>query len=295
MKRRDFLLSTVGASAAMAIRAVADPRKLQGTLVRYAAPVSCIGDSHVNVGFAYDSLPSTRFPSLLASGLQTALSRNFKAVNWGFSGDTTRSATYSGTTYPGISNRLGCITGKNYVPALVVLYGTTNNWTCINAGGSFTDGTSATTANVDENVTLVDLKAIIDALVAFGVQRIIVGGYHLRNFSTGGDVTAGVINAEPSMTGSNPGTFGHGCRWAQYQAALYGSTTYPGKVAFCDFYAAFKTRLESQAPAQIGVDTYLHVATQNTHLNDRGNQWIADAISSTVQAQSGWSAALQAV
>ena len=295
MNKRKFIQSIAGIGAATAIRAFADPRKLQGTLSRYAAPISCIGDSNVNVNGSYDRLPSSMFPTLLASTLQTALSRNFKAVNWGFSGDTTRSATYSGTTYPGIRDRLSCITGKNYVPALVVLYGTTNNWTCINSSGSFTDGTSATTANVDENVTLVDLKAIIDALVAFGVQRIVVGGYHLRNWSSGGDVTAGVINAEPSLTGANPGTFGAGARWAQYQAYLYGAATYPGKVIWCDFYAAFKTRLEAEAPAQIGVDTYLHVTTSNVHLNDRGNQWVADALSAAIRAQSGWASALQSV
>jgi len=288
LSRRNFL----AASAAIAAPVMAAPRILQGTLVRNPARVACIGDSNVNVNGSYGRLMSSMFPTLLQTTLEAEVGRPFKGINWGWSGDTTRASTYSATTYPGILNRLACITGKSYVPELVVIYGTTNNWTCINAGGSFTAGPSTTTADVDEDVTLEDLKDIIDALVTFGVQRIVVCGYHLRNWASGGDVTAGVINTEPSLVGANPGTFGAGARWAQYQAAQYGISTYSGKVAWCDLYAKFKTRLEADAPAQIGVDTYLHVAASNVHLNDTGNLWVADAITEVVAAQSGWSTAL---
>lgn len=268
------------------------PRKLATTYTKTPAVMPCMGDSHTmrhsNGVQAYDN-----YPTVLAALLETASGRPVAEYNVGIAGDTSRAASGgSWTTSVGMKERIASITGREFTSTPIgVLYVSTNNWSAVTAGATLT-GYAGTAADVDEDVTLPDVISLATSMLEFGVTNLVVVGYHLRNWSTGGDVTAGTINIEPSLVGANPGTFGHGSRWAAYKAVQTLAATYPGRVAFCDLYAAFKARLEADAPASIGVDSYLHVETGDTHLNARGLQWVADAIQGTIEAQSGWIAAV---
>lgn len=269
------------------------PSKFQPTYTKAAALIAALGDSHT-LNYSYDVRQAGFYPALLADLLTEETGRQIAARNWGISGDTSRATTTGGswtTATVGMLERVAMVT-RIEVPKLVVLYCSSNDYTCISAGGAFPAHPGVTTTTVSSVVTLPSVTAIVDDLIAAGVERIVLVGYHVRNWASGGDVTAGVIRTEPSLNSDPGAVFGDSSRWANYQAYVTAAAAYPGKIAWCDLYAAFKTRLEAEAPAQIGVDAYLHVGTGNTHLNSRGEQWVADAIADTIVAMTGWITAL---
>lgn len=270
------------------------PRKIQTSWTKAPAWIHAIGDSHC-LNYAYDVRQTEFFPHVLAGLLATQTSRAVAAANFGISGDTSIISVAGGTwtATPGMLTRFACITEKR-VPDLAIIYGTTNDYSAIAAGGSFAMAPGATTTTVSSLVTLVNLKAMIDSLVASGCARIVIPGYHLLNWSSGGDVTTGVINTEPDIEVDPGAVFGASTRWAQKQSYDYGIAAYPGKLIWVDLYAAFKTRLEADYPASIGTDAFLHVAASNTHLNVTGQSWVADAICDAVVAE-GWDDELAAL
>jgi hypothetical protein len=271
--------------------------KPQSSYTKAPLEIHALGDSHTrNMG--YDMSATMFYPTRLAALLETATGRPWIARNYGIAGDTSRETATGGTwttASPGMIDRIDCIAGRTRVPDLAVIYCSSNNWSAMTLGGSFVDGGAVAAADVDEDVTLPDLQSMVDALIDAGIERVVVVGYHVLNWATGGHITAGAVDAEIDLDGANPGTYGLGSLWAASQAVDALAVTYPGKVAFCDLYAFFKTRLESATySAQIGVDTFYHVGTGDSHLNSTGEQWVADAIAATVTAQ-GWNTALSAL
>ena len=68
---------------------------------------------------------------------------------------------------------------------------------------------------------------------------------------------------------------------------------HPGKVAFCDLYAAmYQVSTNPTNPFYVagkaGVDAFWHIGNGNTHLNALGNQIVASAFLATIQAQASW-------
>ena len=259
------------------------PRKIAASYTKAPVWIGAMGDSHVQ-NVAYDVRRGQFLPDVLAASLADETGRAVAARNCGIDGDTTRvsaaGGTWPGTT--GMRERFGALT-RFGVPDLGIIYGGTNDYTAIVLGGSFAAYPGVTTATVSATVTKANLQWLGEQLLAAGCPRVLIGGYHLRNFASGGDVTSGVIDTEASLLVDPGAVFGASTRYAQYQAYLAVAAAYPEvgsvpRVVWCDFYAFLKTHLETEAPAQIGVDTYYHVATGNTHLNAVGCALLAEAM-----------------
>lgn len=253
--------------------------KIQTSYTKAPLTIAVIGASHDH-NDSYDVRGDRLHPARFAVTLSGILGRPVRAINLGISGDTTSASTAGGTwttATAGMLNRIGCVT-RYGVPSLVVINPATNDYTCISGGGALTGFSGLTAANVAANATKPNTIAMIDALVGAGVERIIVLGTHLYNFSGGiGDVTAGVIDAQASLTSDPGAVFRDGSNWAGFQAYLDRVAAYPGKIAWCDPYAFFKARLEADYPSWIGDYSKLNVAPGNGHLNATGMQWTADA------------------
>ena len=286
----------------LAVAAVAAPRKLQTTYPKSPLNLTVLGDSHT-LNYSYDVRQTEFYGDVLAGLIQDETSRPIRCVNYGISGDTSYVTTTGGTwttASPGMVNRLGVITNKTSVPALVVLYLSSNDYTCISGGGAFPDYPGVTTANVSTNVTRVGANAIIDGLIGMGVTRIVVCGYHPLNWASGGDVnTPGVdFIATPSLASDPGAVFGKSSRWANYVAVTEWQAANPSiatQVLWCDLFAGFKTIMEAEHASEIGTDTYYHVGTGNTHLNTVGEALLARVVFEAIQtSRPAWLTAIAA-
>jgi hypothetical protein len=270
--------------------AIAAPRKLPTTYTKFPLNLSVLGDSHT-LNYAYDVRQTEFYGDVLAGLVEDEIGRPVRCVNFGISGDTTYVTTTGGTwttASAGMVNRLGAITNRTSVPSLVVIYDSSNDYTCISSGGAFPDFPGVTTANVSTNVTRVGVKLLLDGLVAMGVDRIVVCGYHPLNWATGGDVdTVGVdFIATPSLASDPGAVFGKSSRWANYVAVTEWQAANPSastKVLWCDLFAGFKTIMESEHAAEIGTDSYYHVGTSNTHLNTVGQALLARVVFEAIE------------
>lgn len=272
------------------VAAVAAPRKLPSTYTKAPLNLTVLGDSHT-LNYSYDVRQTEFYGDVLAGLIQNETSRPIRCFNYGISGDTSYVTTTGGswtTASPGMVNRLSVITNKTSVPSLVVLYLSSNDYTCIAGGGAFPAFPGVTTANVSTNVTRVGAKAIIDGLIGMGVTRIVVCGYHPLNWASGGDVdTPGVdFIATPSLASDPGAVFGKSSRWANYVAVTEWQAANPSiatQVLWCDLFAGFKTIMEAEQAAQIGTDTYYHVGTGNTHLNTVGEALLARVVFEAIE------------
>lgn len=115
---------------------------------------------------------------------------------------------------------------------------------------------------------MANIVAIGNALMGAGYSRIIVGGQHYLNFASGGDTLA--VPA-PNLVALRA--------MQQAAAAQLGAL-------YVDFHAYMRALIVDGTYTQ-GDDTAWHVAVGNTHLNNVGEQILADAIYAAMQA-AGW-------
>jgi lysophospholipase L1-like esterase len=116
--------------------------------------------------------------------------------------------------------------------------------------------------------TQANIISIGSALLAAGYRRLIVCGQHYLNFASGGDTVATPLASNATL------------RVEQSAAATALGALY------VDFHAYMRALIVATTYAQ-GDDTAWHVAIGNTHLNNTGEQILADAIYAAMQAQ-GW-------
>jgi lysophospholipase L1-like esterase len=116
--------------------------------------------------------------------------------------------------------------------------------------------------------TQANIISIGSALRAAGYRRLIVCGQHYLNFASGGDTVATPLASNATL------------RVEQSAAATALGALY------VDFHAYMRALIVATTYAQ-GDDTAWHVAIGNTHLNNTGEQILADAIYAAMQAQ-GW-------
>ena len=113
-----------------------------------------------------------------------------------------------------------------------------------------------------------------------GTTYAIVVSTQFVNWSAGGD------------TLNTPGATYATLRTFQQAAATAKATTYPGRVAYCDLYTYMRNLIVAGTYAE--GDHLWHTADMNQHLNVAGEAIVADAVLATIQAQTGWLAALKA-
>lgn len=117
-----------------------------------------------------------------------------------------------------------------------------------------------------------NIGVIGNALKSAGCQKIIVVGRHFDNFAASGDTTSVQLAANQTLRGLQQG------------AATDLSAPY------CDLYTTMAARITGGQDTQ-GSNSW-HVLASNIHLNAYGEQIVAGALLATIQAQSGWLAAL---
>lgn len=231
--------------------------------------VSCMGDS-LTLNYTNGQFPYQYWPKLIQDSLNAA-GANVRVKNFGISGDTTK--TYTGTTTFGMLTRFPTMYQFG-VPKMAIIWGGHND---LSHAGAFVPLPS----NVHNEVTRASIESMVSTLIAQGTAMIVIVGRHLLNYASGGDVTAGVVNAHPTM--DSPPTNLLAAQYKAYQNALAAN---PGKIAFVDMYAYLATHLAAN-PSQIGVDAYYHVTTSNVHFNAFGNTLVAAAVHAQIVATWG--------
>lgn len=116
--------------------------------------------------------------------------------------------------------------------------------------------------------TQTNLVTIGNALKAAGCSRLVVCGQHYLNFASGGDTVGTPLASLVAL------------RALQSAAATMLGALY------VDFHAYMRALIVAGTYTQ-GNDTAWHVAVGNTHLNNTGEQILADAIYAAMQA-AGW-------
>ena len=116
--------------------------------------------------------------------------------------------------------------------------------------------------------TGLNIEAWVDAMIALGVPKIMVIGYHFMNWASGGDTT----------------TTEHPTR-AALRAEQAAAAAAKG-VPYCDTFSHMRAAVQAGAVTQ-GDDLSWHVAIGNTHLNAAGEQAVANAVYDAFVAQ-GW-------
>lgn len=259
-----------------------------------------VGDSHT-YNTSYGQTIRDFYPARLESALRSA-GLAFDSVNKGVSGDTTAniiarlrdvlepgggrfaviyagtndlnaastvqaspaptSTTFAVAAGKGVYHAAGGRIKVNGVPA-VVLSVVGDTITIAEPLASAPAAGQAVTIDVMANIV-----AIGNALMGAGYPRIIVGGQHYLNFASGGDTLA--VPA-PNLVA---------LRALQQAAAAQLGALY------VDFHSYMRALIVAGTFAQ-GDDTAWHVAAGNTHLNNVGEQILADAIYQSMQA-AGW-------
>lgn len=116
--------------------------------------------------------------------------------------------------------------------------------------------------------TQANLVTIGNALKAAGYSQLIVCGQHYLNFASGGDTVATPLSSTVALR------------------ALQSAAATTLGALYVDFHAYMRDLIVAGTYTQ-GDDTAWHVAVGNTHLNNTGEQILADAIFAAMQAQ-GW-------
>jgi lysophospholipase L1-like esterase len=268
--------------------------------------IAALGDS-LTYNNSLGVPPNLFYPAMLAKGMN-ALGCNVKARNFGHSGDSTCMALA----------RIALTTSWE-IPQLVVIYLGTNdlNSTCVGtvqASPAPTTTSCSVTAGVGQYLpvgtwitingqstrvltqvadaltftavasipvsgqtvqadTQSNLVAIVNWFKAAGVPQIVLLGQHYFNFSSGNYDTV-----------STPNAVNAALRVLQEAAATATS------VPYVDLYAWMSALITGGTDTQ-GSNSW-HVYAGNLHLNAYGQNILANAILSTIKAQTGWVGAL---
>lgn len=146
--------------------------------------------------------------------------------------------------------------------------------------GTVTPATGTILYQFDFTATTAYIEAMCEALVAAGVQRIVIMSRHYLNFTPSGDNSGG----SPVY----PPTGGALSLWmAQYNAYIAELALHPGKLAWCDLYKHMYDLLVD-TPALVNDALAWFVAAGNVHYNAVGESHMADAVQATIAAQTGW-------
>lgn len=120
--------------------------------------------------------------------------------------------------------------------------------------------------------TQINLQTMVASLVASGCSRNVILGLHYYNYTALADTTSVELAANATLRG------------LQRAAATASGAVY------CDLYAYMRALILAGTVTQ-GSFSW-HVADSNLHLNAYGEGIVADAVLQTIQAQTGWIAAL---
>lgn len=176
--------------------------------------------------------------------------------------------------------------GANKATAVSVTAQTSTTITVSTASGdNLPSGSTAVNVRLDAKA---NIESMTDFLLEAGCPKVVVCSTHFQNFNGGGDNSAGNVPYPAPQTGLRLDLWN-----AQRAAALETAAAWPGKVAFCNLYAAMHNALTNpnnpfHQANQAGVDAFWHVAAANTHLNALGNRIVAHALLATLQSQTGW-------
>jgi len=222
------------------------PALMRTGATRSPRPIFCIGDS-LTQNYSTSTKAGKFWPGQLATKL-VADSYQVKAINLGISGNTTTN----------MLARIGAAT-KTYTPIMGFILGGVND-----PGNGINSAT--TTSNI---------SAMVDALVAAGVPRVVIVSAHYLNFAGGvGDTQTTDYAAYVPV------------RAAQLAAYTASVATHPGKVAYCDLHAYLSNLIATGVEVQNSASW--HVGPTDQHPNELGSGYFADAIKATITAESGW-------
>ncbi len=305
------------------------PRRLQPSFPRVANHTIAVPGDSFTLNYSKGVMPFGFYPEILANQLR-GLGCAVKARNFGVSGDKTPQIlaraealtrydtpdigiVYGGAndvgTYTTAATQLhlqalikclkfgainavtnpaalpsGKIPGTRYVVMLddsstggVAAYGSLKT-TITGAGGSVQSVWEA--RNNNGGVTGWGRVAVA-ATAPTHTSKIVVVGMHLLNFTPGGETPSSQLAAWDSSTG---------LRSAQIAAAT-AENVGGAAVVYSDTYAFMGALITSGQETQNSASW--HFADGDTHLNLLGEQYIAQSILATIQAQSGWIDALK--
>lgn len=265
--------------------------------------ISCMGDSLTDPAPYYGVRASLYWPELVASALRDA-GATVVARNFGVSGDTTC----------GMLGRIAQMTHYD-VPDVGVIFGGVNDagaGTTVNGAGASTTAVPVQTGKASALVggyvviggerrlvasrstdtinlatplsgapangaavtvdTQANLEAMVSALTAAGCDKNLIISAHYLNYSSGGDTTGTPYAPYATLRG------------LQQAAATASGASY------CDLYDHMRTLIVTGVDAQ-GSNSW-HAYANNQHLNTYGQEVVASAVTATIEAQSGWVAAL---
>ena len=260
-------------------------------------PIIAVGDSHT-YNNSYGQVMSDFHPDRLDALLGTSV---YQVQNLGISGNST-------------ANMVARITAQDHSRpmsrGLAVIYGGTNDVHdtfavqaspsptstsfAVNTGKGFRFGAGAyITVNGEQaliqsvstdtitlaaplsftptagQVVLIDTTAnLVKLAQTINCPRTLICGQHFLNFASGGEGTSGSTGSLETL------------RTKQRAAATQANAVY------VDFYDWMRDLIVA-GEYTLGDDLAWHVAVGNTHLNNTGEQILADAIYSAIQAQ-GW-------
>lgn len=163
----------------------------------------------------------------------------------------------SGNTTTQMQSRINAMTQFD-IPKIAIIYGGIND-----PSNSISQATS--TSNI---------QSMAQTMLNKG-SKVIICGKHYANYSTNGDTTETPQGSTLTVWQAENQAFQN----------LVGANA--GNIAFCDFYAYMRNLIDTGKVTQ-GDWTQWHVADQNIHLNANGESVLANALLSTIQAQSGW-------
>jgi lysophospholipase L1-like esterase len=190
---------------------------------------------------------------------------------------TTTAAHYLAT---GMQVTIAGATQTEYNGTYTVTVTGATTFTYTFAGSATTPATGTKTYTIPYAQTTANIKAMAEAVLADGCERVVICSTHYLNYGSGGDSTA------------TPASGARLDLWnAQSTAYTDEAALHSGEVAFCDLYAYFYALLG--AGTYVQGDHLWHQADSDVHLNAAGEQIVADALLATIQAQSGWLTALQ--
>jgi lysophospholipase L1-like esterase len=152
------------------------------------------------------------------------------------------------------------------VPRLGIIFGGVND-----PGSSITQG--QTQANIE---------AMIQTLFDAGAAYAMVVSPQYLYWTTGGDSTS---QTKPG------GTYGSVYDAQVAAVAARAAANTAKSVAFCDLWTWMKGLIVGGAEPTPGTAAW-HVQDTNQHFNAKGHRYVRDAVLATIQAQSGWVAAL---
>lgn len=169
----------------------------------------------------------------------------------------------SGNTTTMMVNRKAMLVSQG-VPSLGIVWGGVND-----PGNSIVGDT-----------TQANIETLIQTILTSGCDKVLVINTQYLNFSTGGDTTTDPYDTYATLRGF------------QVEAVSSFATSNPGQVVLVDLYGYMKSLIVNGTETQ-GSFSW-HVADSNQHLNLLGNTYVHNIVLSTLQAQDGWIADLQA-